>query len=112
MKHLNLKRQKGDERCHNWGAPFEKTVLDEEKNYKDGYQSGLELGLKGRFYQAGGPYVTGQFEVNRPKKCKHWEEMVRFEEKNCAAFKRGWRDGQAAAKRHPDEQAIWEWVPA
>lgn len=95
--------------CHNKGAPFENTVLDEEGNEKEGYESGLELGRKGQFYQAGGPHVSSPNLVD----CKHWDQMVRFERKNNAAWKRGWKRGQAEAKierQYQKDAPIWEWI--
>lgn len=82
--------------CHNHGAPFESKVLDEEGMQRDGYHSGLAIGLSGQFYQAGGPggVLMGK---NCLKPCRHYEQHDEFDERNNKAWRKGWANGQKEA---------------
>jgi len=81
--------------CHNHGAPFETLVCDEEAQEADGFFSGLSLGLKGRFYQAGGP---GLMMDPRHTDCRHLHQHCDFEKRNNKAWRTGWAKGQEKAK--------------
>jgi len=83
--------------CHNHGAPFEKIILDEDEAYKDGYHSGLAIGLgmDGKsFYHAGGPHVGSAPSHG----CRHLLQHYEFAERNNAAWRKGWAAGQERAK--------------
>jgi hypothetical protein len=86
--------------CHNHGAPFENTVLDEEGKYQDGFESGLKFGRQGRFYQAGGPFTCP--EIGARAKCRHQQQECDFLRRNNKAFRDGWAAGQleAQAEKH------------
>jgi hypothetical protein len=83
--------------CHNHGAPFEKTVLDEAHSYRDGYHSGLAIGLAGQFYQAGGPW-TPNLSKNSLRPCRHMAQHDEFVQRNADAWHKGWAAGQEQAK--------------
>lgn len=78
--------------CHKSGAPFEKEVLDEEGAYNDGYDSGLEWGLKGKIYEAGGPWTCTESDYRVD--CHHQTQMCEFRRRNSKAWLTGWADGQ------------------
>lgn len=79
--------------CHNHGAPFETTVLDEDGMYQDGYDGGYEWAVKGSIYQAGGPYVS----TAGLNDCRHQKQYREFQLKNNKAFRKGWAQGQKDA---------------
>ena len=81
--------------CHNRGAPFLDLKLDEDGQYKDGYHSGLAIGLVGQFYSAGGP---GGILHGKDGKCRHATQHDEFDIANNKAWRRGWAAGQERAK--------------
>jgi len=81
--------------CHNHGAPFLDLKLDEDGQYKDGYHSGLAIGLVGQFYSAGGP---GGILHGKDGKCRHATQHDEFDIANNKAWRRGWAAGQERAK--------------
>lgn len=86
--------------CHNHGAPFEKFILNEQKSYDEGYNSGYGIGLRGQFYQAGGPFCADDAVHSRSSnRCRHQKEEARLSNRANSIWLDGWKDGQAAAKK-------------
>lgn len=83
--------------CHTHGAPFESLVLDEEGMERDGYHSGLAIGLHDQFYLAGGPWAVA-LGANSSKPCRHMKQHDEFALRNNKAWLKGWAAGQGVAR--------------
>lgn len=71
-----------------WSTP------SSEDAYHTGRTAGFERGLKGEFYEAGGPWVPAKFA----NKDSGWDAYCNQCERVNRVWKKGWADGQMAAR--------------